>query len=45
VVRYSPETMAAVLGDSFQLVETSTEEHATPRETSQSFVYCRFKRV
>ena len=45
VVRYSPETMAAVLGDSFQLVETSTEEHTTPRETSQSFVYCRFKRV
>ena len=45
VVRYSPETMAAVLGDSFQLVETSSEEHTTPRETSQSFVYCRFKRV
>lgn len=45
VVRYSPETMSAVLGDSFQLVETSTEEHTTPRESSQSFVYCRFKRV
>ncbi len=45
VVRYSPETMAAVLGDGFQLVETSSEEHTTPRETSQSFVYCRFKRV
>ena len=45
VVRYSPDTMSAVLGDSFQLVETSTEEHTTPRETTQSFVYCRFKRV
>lgn len=45
VVRYSPETMSAVLGENFQLVETSTEEHKTPRESSQSFVYCRFKRV
>lgn len=45
VVRYSPETMSAVLGENFQLVETSTEVHTTPRESSQSFVYCRFKRV
>ena len=45
VVRYSPETMAAVLGGGFQLVETSSEEHTTPRDTSQNFVYCRFKRV
>ena len=45
VVRYSPETMSAVLGENFQLVETSTEVHITPTEASQSFVYCRFKRV
>ena len=45
VVRYSPDTMSAVLGDSFQLVETSVEQHVTPRGTLQSFVYCRFKRV
>ena len=43
--RYSPETMLAVLGDSFQLVETSTEEHKTPGGSSQSFVYCRFIRL
>jgi len=45
IVRYSPETMSAVLGDNFQLVETSTEEHKTPTGFSQHFVYCRFKRV
>jgi hypothetical protein len=45
VVRYSPETISAVLGDIFQLVETSTEAHVTPRAAIQNFVYCRFKRV
>lgn len=45
VVRYSPEIMSAVLGDNFELVETSTEAHLTPRTTIQNFVYCRFKRV
>ena len=45
VVRYSPETLSAVLGENFQLVETSIEVHKTPRESSQSFVYCRFIRV
>ncbi len=45
VMRYSPEKMSAVLGDSFQLIETSTEEHKTPGGSSQSFVYCRFIRV
>ena len=45
VMHYSPEKMAAVLGDSFQLVDTSTENHVTPSGTSQSFVYCRFLRV
>ncbi len=45
VMHYSPEKMSAVLGDSFQLVETSTENHLTPGCSSQSFVFCRFIRV
>jgi len=45
IVRYSPETMSAVLGDNFQLVETRTEAHVTPRAAVQNFVYCRYKRV
>ena len=44
-MHYSPEKMSAVLGDSFQLIETSTENHVTPGGSSQSFVYCRFIRV
>jgi len=45
IVRYSTETLAAVFGAGFQLVETMSEEHKTPGGASQSFVYCRFKRV
>lgn len=45
VVRYSPETMSDVLGDAFQLIETSTEKHITPSGASQNFVYCCFTRV
>jgi len=45
VVRYSPETISAVLGDNFELVETSTEAHITPHAAIQNFVYCRYKRV
>jgi SAM-dependent methyltransferase len=45
VVRYSPESMSAVLGDSFELVETSTDAHVTPHAAIQNFVYCRYKRV
>lgn len=42
IVRYSPETMSAVLGGSFQLVETRQEDHVTPDGSLQSFVYCRY---
>jgi len=45
VMHYSPEKMSAVLGASFQLIETSSEDHLTPKGASQSFVYCRFLRV
>jgi len=45
IVRYSPESMAAILGDSFKLVETCSEKHKTPSGNSQSFVYCKFVRV
>ena len=45
VMHYSPEKMSAVLGGSFQLIETRTENHLTPGGSSQSFVYCCFIRV
>jgi SAM-dependent methyltransferase len=45
IVRYSPETLAAVLGDEFRLVKTSSEDHLTPSNAVQKFIYCRFTRV
>ena len=45
VMHYSPEKMSAVLGGSFQLIETRTENHLTPGGASQGFVYCHFIRV
>ena len=45
VVRYSPETLSATLGNTFKLEQTSKEEHATPSGATQSFVYCTFLKV
>ncbi len=45
IVQYSPESLSAIFSEDFQLIETSTEQHETPSGGSQSFVYCRFKRV
>jgi SAM-dependent methyltransferase len=45
VVRYSPETLGAELGPSFILVQTRRHTHVTPRGTTQSFQYSRFRRV
>ena len=45
VQRYSPESMSAALGDSFELIDTSTEVHVTPNGMMQNFVYCRFMRI
>ena len=45
VVRYSPETLAAELGDDFALVESRRHVHTTPRGTTQSFQYVRFRRL
>ncbi len=45
VVRYSPETLAKELGPDFTLLQSATEDHKTPFETIQKFVYCLFQRV
>jgi hypothetical protein len=45
VARYSPETLAAELGDGFALVESVPHVHRTPWGTTQSFQYSRFTRV
>jgi hypothetical protein len=44
VVRYSPETLAAELGEEFVLVDSRRHTHATPSGTTQAFQYSRFVR-
>ena len=44
VLRYSPESLAAELGDEFRLVEVRTYQHRTPWGTIQPFIYARFTR-
>jgi len=46
VVRYSPETLQNELGDNFNFVEGFVEDHVTPSDVNQNFIYCRFvKRI
>jgi SAM-dependent methyltransferase len=45
VVRYSAETLAAELGQGYELVETLKQVHLTPGGVEQEFVYCRFRRT
>ncbi|PTQ76796.1 methyltransferase family protein [Nitrosomonas oligotropha] len=40
VMRYQPEALHAIFGDTFQLVEHEKEAHHTPFGTVQQFVYC-----
>lgn len=44
VCRYSPEALAAELGNEFTLVQTMAEDHRTPSGAIQPFIYCRFVR-
>jgi SAM-dependent methyltransferase len=41
VCRYSPDRLAAELGDDFKLVESLTHRHQTPWGATQSFQYSR----
>ena len=45
VVRYSPESLSAELGPAFGLIESVPHVHTTPWGATQSFLYCRFRRV
>lgn len=45
VVRYSPDTLQAEVGDGFRLIEVREEAHHTPFGTVQQFIYGRFQRV
>lgn len=40
VVQYSPDSMHDEFGKSFKLVDSLSEVHQTPFETTQEFIYC-----
>jgi SAM-dependent methyltransferase len=40
VVRYNAESLHREFGVSFRLIESSTELHRTPFDTTQQFLYC-----
>ncbi len=44
VQRHSPESIAAELGDGFELVEAADEHHITPAGKVQHFNYARLRR-
>lgn len=45
VVRYSSETLLSEFGSDFQLLRSETENHKTPFDTVQEFVYCLFRKI
>ena len=45
IERYSPESLAAELGEEFHLVDAVPYVHQTPWGTTQSFQYSRFTRA
>lgn len=45
VRRYSPQTLKAVLGPHFELIDARPETHLTPGGGSQNFVWCLFRKT
>jgi len=45
VQRYSQETLPAVLGANFRLLDATPETHVTPSGAAQDFVWCLFRKT
>ena len=45
VQRWSSDALAAEWGDGFELIQNLREVHTTPWGATQSFTWCRFRRV
>jgi ubiquinone/menaquinone biosynthesis C-methylase UbiE len=44
ITQYNQEKMKAVFDINFELIESFTEDHKTPFDTIQNFVFCSFKK-
>ena len=45
ITQYNEEGFESLLKDQFEKVECFTENHQTPFETEQNFIYCNFKKI
>lgn len=44
ITQYSAEKMNSVFGENFKLIDSFTENHQTPFDTTQNFIFCSFKK-
>lgn len=44
IKQYSEETLTAEMNNGFEKIKCVTEDHTTPFETKQNFIFCSFKR-
>ena len=44
IKQYSPDLLRKLFAEGFELIESGIEDHITPFDTKQNFVFCRFKR-
>jgi SAM-dependent methyltransferase len=44
IKQYSEETLTAEMENGFEKIKCITEDHTTPFETKQNFIFCSFKR-
>lgn len=44
ITQYSAEKMNTVFSENFELIDSLTENHQTPFDTTQNFIFCTFKK-
>lgn len=44
IVQYDEDRLKAIFSKSFELVKSFTEDHITPFNTVQNFIFCQFKK-
>ena len=45
IKQYSEEAMTKLFQNEFEVVRCFTEDHTTPFDTTQNFIFCSFKRI
>lgn len=44
ITQYSTEKMNTIFSENFELIDSLTENHQTPFDTTQNFIFCTFKK-